>query len=489
MTEPTVVAPAAPAETTPPPPARPARRLPSGWLGVSAITAVVAVSWLPLLTAPYGDNHLGRVQGRYALQLRNLQELGFADSRFGADWSPYSETPYAHHPPLPNLLSWLFGMLPGDGAWQVRLGPYLLALLALPAAAALLRGFGLRWPPTLVAVGLMAVTGYFWFYGVLMFDIGTILALSAAVVHLRRHPQPQPWLVAGACVAAVLATLGSWPGVAFAAGLGIWLLMARRLDRVTVLVGASMVIGVAASLGYAFGVHGLDALADQTELRTAGGSFTATEFVNRQLRWLSDLLPAWYLLLLPFGVFAGLADRRTRFFTAMSAVLAAGWVLVFNNGAFVHDYWAFLVLVPGLVGMGALLDQLAGRLPAFVSALAGIGLAAGFAVMVFGPAGQDYVYRPADAGRLVAEHPPAAGQQYAWHDGLPAPRWLAYYWNLPPREATAGALAERAGPGDLVVVNMDRPPDGWAELRITPLAQEGRYALFLVADLRLMALE
>ena len=72
-----------------------------GWLTVSAITAAVAVSWLPLLTGRLGDNHLGRVEGRYALQLRNLQERGLVDSTFGADWSPYALTPTPTTPRCP----------------------------------------------------------------------------------------------------------------------------------------------------------------------------------------------------------------------------------------------------------------------------------------------------------------------------------------------------------------------------------------------------
>jgi hypothetical protein len=467
-------------------PARKASSLSMGWLAVSAITAAVAVSWLPLLTGRFGDNHLGRVEGRYALQLRNLQEKGLLDSTFGADWSPYSSTPYAHHPPLPNLLSWLFGALPGDAEWQVRLGPYLLALLALPAAAALLRNLGIRWSATLVAVGLMAVTGYYWVYGVLMFDIGTVLALLAAAVHVRREPTPSRRAIWLACGAAVLATLGSWPGIGFAAGLGLWLLITRRFDRVAILLCASMAVGLAVSLAYMFGVHGLGALKDQTELRTAGGSYTAWEFVRQQARWFTALLPVWYLVLLPIGVVAGLIDRRTRFVTALASVCAGGWVLVLNEGAYVHEYWAFLVLVPGVIGMGALLDRIAGLLPSRAlgaGALAvGVGLTVAFGVMVVGHTAQRYFYNPEKAGELVAEHGPAAGQQYAWHDGRPVPRWLCYYWDLPAREMNAQALAE-AKPDDLILVFTSRRP-GWLPTSVRPVAQDGPYGLFRAGDVQ-----
>jgi hypothetical protein len=203
-------------------------------------------------------------------------------------------------------------------------------------------------------------------------------------------------------------------------------------------------------------------------------------------QWFTSLLPVWYLVLLPFAAIAGLADRRTRLYVVGSGVLATGWVVVLNNGAYVHDYWAFLVLVPGLVGMGALLDRIAGRLPARATlagaAAAAVGLAVGFGVMVLGQTGQTYLYRPVDAGELVADHPPGSGQRYAWHSGLPSPRWLAYYWDLSPRIASTERLTEQAAPSDLVLVDLDRPPD-WLPAAVAPVAREGRYALFRAGDL------
>ena len=197
----------------------------------------------------------------------------------------------------------------------------------------------------------------------------------------------------------------------------------------------------------------------------------------------------WYLALLPIGLVAGLVDRRTRFMTALASVCAGGWVLVLNNGVFIHDYWAFLVLVPGVVGMGALLDRLAGMVSprAFgAGALAaGIGLAVAFGIMVFGQTAQKYLYTPAEAGQLAAEHPPAAGQAYAWHDGLPVPRWLCYYWDLPAREITGQVLAE-AKPDDLILVGLDRRP-AWLPNSVRPVAQEGPYGLFRAGDVQAAA--
>ncbi|MDG4828456.1 hypothetical protein O7627_03955 [Solwaraspora sp. WMMD1047] len=471
-----------------------------GWLSVGAITAVIAVSWLPLITAPFGDNHLGRIIGRYALHLRNLQEDGLVGSSFSADWLPYASASYAHHPPLLNALTALFGLLPGDSEAEVWLAPYLLALLVIPAAAALLRGFGISWTSTLLSIGLTVATTFFWVYSPLMFDLGPILALSAAVVHLRRRPDPPRWLVLSACAAALLACLVSWPGIALSAVLGLWLFAARRLDRVTVAVGASMVLGVALSLTFVVGISGISNLSNQTDTRTAGGDYTALEFLRRQWQYADLMLPKWYLLLLPIGVVMGLLVRRTRFYVAVATAFTLGWMLVLNNGAFIHSYWSYPALILGLVGIGVLLDWAAARVPTALTArsvAAGVLLVAYLAFLIFGPTERKHVAEPIDAGRLVAEHGPASGQRSAWTvgGGLSTPRWLAYYWDLTPRAlneelvlGTDPAAVHQPRPEDLVLMNMNRKPEWLPEsIKQQAVAEEGYYGLFRVADLRAAA--
>ncbi|MDG4764978.1 hypothetical protein O7632_12840 [Solwaraspora sp. WMMD406] len=457
-----------------------------GWTAVAAITAAVAASWAPQLALPFGDNHVGRIFARHGLHLQNLQEKGIVGSSFSADWSPYSDQPYAHHPPLLNLLDASFGALPGSGAYEILIGPFLLGLLVVPAAAALLRAFAIGWLPTLLAVATMAATGFFWLYSPLMFDMGLILALSAAVVALRSRPEPPRWLVVGGCVAALLTTLASWPGIALAAVLGLWLLAARRVDRVTVAVGASMVVGVVVSLAFIVGVSGMADLTSQTEFRTAGGGFTARQFLVRQRDYATEMLPTWYLVLFPFAALAGLIVRRTRFYLLVTLTFVGAWVIGLNNGSFIHDYWAYPVLIPGVVAMGALFDVLAGRLPRLAvgtgTVAAGTGLAVAFGAIVFGPMARDYVYRPADAGRLVAAHQPGPDQRRGWVVGITTPRWVSYYWGLPP-QALHPDLLDEAGSDDLVLFRPDRRPD-WIAPSVPTIDTEGGYGLTRVGDIR-----
>ena len=98
------------------------------------------------------------------------------------------------------------------------------------------------------------------------------------------------------------------------------------------------------------------------------------------------------------------------------------------------------------------------------------------------------VDEPARAGRLVASHPPAPHQRYAWVVGAGpnSPRWLTYYWSLPPRVLTDADLADDATrPDELVLVDLARRPAWLPEsVESAAVARNGRYALVPVAALR-----
>ncbi len=149
------------------------------------MTSIVAATWLPYVTGPLAANHLGNVAARYGLQVRNLYERGLLASDLGADWRPYRSTAYAHHPPLLNVLDAVVGLVPGDGTFQLRIAPLLLALAVIPASAALLRSLDVSWAASLLSIGTLVATPMFWVYGPVMFDLGLI-----ARVRRCRCPYP-----------------------------------------------------------------------------------------------------------------------------------------------------------------------------------------------------------------------------------------------------------------------------------------------------------
>ncbi|MEX2548786.1 MAG: hypothetical protein WD638_01060 [Nitriliruptoraceae bacterium] len=462
-----------------------------GWLLIALVTLGVLVTWAPSTTAALGDNHEGRILARHALNVANAQEDGLAASGWLSDWSPYvggdgEQTSYAHHPPLLNLGYYLAGrLLPVDLDVAMRLFSLLLGAAMLPLGAAVLRRRGVGWPATVVATIAVAVTPLFWVYGRLSGNVTLLLAMTLLIVRVAEDRRIARGELATAAVVSVMAIVAGYLGMAMAALLGLWLLRRRGFDHVTITVGIAMVVGAAISLGYVIGSTGAARIGEQVQMRTTGGGFTAAEFLDRIATWARALLPWWWRwLLLPTALVAGVWDRRTRPLTIIGAVVTVGYVVGLPNGSFIHDYWILPVLLPVWFGTAALATSITRARPERERLIAG-GVAA--VLLVAGAAhglGErvpgTYVTGPATAGELVRTNGPAAGQEQAWHtSGLPAPRWLSLYWDLPPAEVTEDS-ASAIPADDLVVVNLERTP-GWlgepAAVREVAAEAEGDYVL------------
>jgi len=173
------------------------------------------------------------------------------------------------------------------------------------------------------------------------------------------------------------------------------------------------------------------------------------------------------------------------------------------DGAWIHDYWNFSVLLALFPGFAVLLDwvggwsaqwldsRFEGRLVGPVRlriAGATIVVAASLGLVVMNPVGRhnEYFAAPADAGHLVATVPPAPEQVAAWHTPyVPWPTWIAYAWGLPTVAlAEAGDVATLPD-DDLAVVRLDRLPI-WLDPAVAEdsVAVDGRYAVIRGVDLR-----
>jgi hypothetical protein len=472
-----------------------------GWALIGVLTLVVLLSWAPSLWDGLGDDHEGRILGRHALHVQNAQQDGLAASGWLSDWSPYSGGPdgdqrsYSHHPPLMNVGYYVTAqVLPVPLDVAVRLFAYLSGVALLPLGAAVLRRLGFAWLPVLAATVAVAVTPLFWAYGRLNGNVSLLLAMVLVIVRLReRRPIGIGELVLGAVVS-FAAVLAGYLGLATAAVLGLWLLAARGFDRVTVVVGTAMGLAAAITAAYVVGGTGPDEIGEQVRVRTQGGDFTVEEFVERIGQWLRELLPAWWRWgLAPLAVLAGLLDRRCRVLVATTAAVAVAYVVGLPNGSFVHDYWIFPVLLPVWFGTAALLTHLGDRAPRWRHAIpavaAGLLLVVGFGGFVRGEVAATYASEPRAAGTLVRDTDPADGQTRAWHTGLAAPRWLSFYWNLPPGDLSEGGLGDVAD-DELVLVRTDRLPDWLDDAGAVSGAsrhERGRYALLTGADLRELA--
>lgn len=453
-----------------------------GWAVLAVITVVVFATWLPHFNAPLGDSAEGRVLARFGLHVQNFWSLGPVESGFGTAMRPYVfSTNYAHHPPFANFFELATSAVAGQGEWQLRLYGYVAGLATPWLLAALLRQLRIAWGPTLLAVGLMVATNFYWVYDRVGGGFAAVLGLAAIVVYLRREAEPPAWAIGLGAAAGLITVMTSWPSALTAALLGLWLLTGRGIDRVTVVMGASMVLGAAITAAWILNATDLSELRSQTELRTAG-TFTWAEFVQRQWLRATQLTPSWYRALMFPALAAGIADRRTRWPTLLLLIPPALWTFGGREGAFNHEFWNLPWMASIGVGMGALLDVLRRWLPSRVSRVAAAGLAlllvVAFASIVRGDTYDIYLGLPTDVGALAqaVQPPPDQGTAYVI-ENVPAPRWAAYYWGLQPKAVTADNVDEI--PDDqVVVIRTDLLPD-WVpeDAPEFVIAARGRYAL------------
>ena len=165
------------------------------------------------------------------------------DSRFGAvvepyvravyDVAPRADPPadavtYAHHPPLQVLMAVVSTGVLGDSVAALRVPGLLVGAATAVFMASLLRGRGLAWGPTLLAVAAMASTGFYYVYARISVSFSLLLAAIAAVSWALRRADVRgrdALVVAGL---AALAAMQSWIGIAAMGLVMLWLLAARR---------------------------------------------------------------------------------------------------------------------------------------------------------------------------------------------------------------------------------------------------------------------
>lgn len=453
-------------------------RLRSGWTACVLIALAVLVFWTPDLNLPLGDSDEGRILARFGLQARNFWELGPAESEFGARIDPYirsefavepgGEPPaaavtYAHHPPLQIFASIAAVGVLGDHPAALRTFGFGMGMVALLGMAALLRNLGMGWGAVHLAVGSMAVTGFFFVYGRMGAGFSLIVAAAAAVAYLRERDDPPRWMTAGAGALAALTAMQSWIAMAAMGLLVLWLFARRRWSPVTWWVAAGAAAGMALTAGWILAATPVSELGEVVAGRTDTARFTLGEFLSRQWDFAGRLAPFWFRVIAPFALLAGIADRRTRLPVLITLGVAAGWTFGLQQGAWVHLLWNFPWLAPVTIGLGAGLDRLRGWAPGRVSLAAALLAGAALAVSLYGtfagPARSQFLTEPAAAGEVLQSVSPVPPPGKVWAaPGVSTARWASYYLDVPvwPLREERLPLVE---PGDLVIVRADRAPD------------------------------
>ena len=522
----------------------------SGWTAVALVCLAMLAVWLPDLDLPLGNSDDGRLVGRSALHARNFWELGPLESDFGARIDPYvrpgfgaeprTEPPvaavtYAHHPPLQTLVaSWSVGLL-GDNLAAVRIAAFFMGAATIAFMAALLRACGLRWGPTLLAVGAMASTGFFYVYARIGVGFSLLVAAAAAAAWLRRADQPPGWTLVGTGALAALAAMQSWIALASLGLLAVWLFAGRLRDAGPVarpspetepspvarpspetasrrlgrwLAGgwspalAALVVGAAAgaavTAAWLLNASGVEELSEQVSVRAAGEvaegqTFSFGEFLSRQWRFASTelMVPPWLRVLLAPALAAGLIDRRTRVPAAITLAMAATLTFGFRQGAWTHLLWNFPWLAPVTIGLASLLDAVRRVVPERLRApgavAAGAVIAITLVAVVAGGTRDRYLTDPARLGEALEQAsgtPQARRAELAWTGpGLPTPRWASYYLDMPVWPLDESRLDD-LDDSDLVIVRASMTPDYLGEDALDdPVASAGDFRVITAASL------
>ena len=514
---------------------------------MALIAAALLAVWLPDLDLPLGNSDDGRILGLFGLQARNFWELGLVDSRFGAAVEPYvravydvaprADPPpvavtYAHHPPLQVIMSVVSTGILGDSAAALRVPSLLVGAATVVFMASLLRGRGLAWGPTLLAVAAMASTGFYYVYARVSVSFSLQVAAIAAVswaLH-RAEPRRRDTLVVAGFAA--LAAMQSWIGIAAMVLVMLWLLAAGHRDgseqpsagseaepadaavaagprklpvswpsggrqRLLAAVAAGTALGAGATALWMLSAAGYEDLANQVAIRTGnevggtgGPTFTFGEFLARQWRFVTEemLVPVWLRVLLVPCLLAGLIDRRTRAPTAITLAVAAALTFGVQQGAWVHRLWNFPWLAPVTIGFAALADWVRRPIPRrwrpLPAALAAVVIAGTLVAVASGSTRHRYITDPADAGTVLEQVGRLSGAQLAWAvPPVTSPTWVSYYLRtrvIDLNEDNLGDLHET----DVVVLSADRVPHYFPDGALSdPLAVHGDFVVISAARL------
>ena len=453
-------------------------------IAVSIMALFLLVSWIPAFGMPLGDSHEGRVLGQFALHMKNFWSMGVVASSFGASWEPFSDIPYTHHPPVLTFLHVIVSSIIGEGLKQIKLISYVAGVLTIPALFSMGKNLGINSKAVTISILFLITTPWWWVYGRLGLGLLPNVLMIGTILAATEKPTKRKTVIAS--LATFFAVAASWHGVFLFPFLWFQTWRRRKFDQLTFsLMGASILGGFAILLWVSQG-GGLSELGDHIGERVER-DWTWNQFAERQWDFAQTLLPLWFTILALPALVVGLVDSRTRFLTTSLISMVLVFALVPSNGAWIHDYWNFPILLTLFPGFAVMSEWIFSFIKEKISlektdsiTLGGFLLLASVLILVLQPVSlhENYFDETSDAGELVASIELSSGQKTAWHlPQVPWPTWVSNKWNVP----TASLLnAEDLGTvpsEDIVLFRIDRIPD-WLDGKIEFAIedQKGRYA-------------
>jgi 4-amino-4-deoxy-L-arabinose transferase-like glycosyltransferase len=429
---------------------------------LAAFSTTLVVSSLPRISMSFGLGHDGFNTAMWGGASRMLREEGPVTSRLGAR-QPGGGA-YTNHPPAIVFETAASERAFGEHRWSTRLPAVVSSLLAVMALFWLLVECGCSPFAATAATALALGSSMFATYWTMLdtpvvglpWGIG-VVALWRRVVAGRDVPA---WVV---IAVAAGATVTSWLGAITVAAVALAAIRSRRQFVVRLVSGAAL--GAAVFVAWAAWGGGLSALVRQFGVRSG---LDAADRVSVARAW-SEVFGFWRALLPPWVVVGALIGVIVghRHVALRTAALTVGVVLVwtgaFSQGAYLHDYWTYWIVVPCALAIGGLLDTIAHALRvewAPVTAPAAAVLVAVGAVSVAMPgAAVDRAEHDAALGHALERATVPPTQRALWFV-TPTPQGghvLAYLTRRPVRSITTLAGARHiaaAFPHDVVVVRL-----------------------------------
>ncbi len=444
-------------------------------LVVSLMALLLLFSWFPAFGLPLGDSHEGRVLGQFALHMKNFWSMGMVSSSFGASWEPFSDVPYTHHPPALTFLHVFVSTLVGEGLRQIKLISYAAGIVTVPALYWMGRNLGINAKAVLLSVLLLLTTPWWWLYGRLGLGLLPNILMIGTIWAATLNPTKRRIVLAS--IATFFAIAASWHGVFLMPFLWFHAWHRRKFDRLTLsLIGVGVVGGLViliwVSQGGGFSEFG-EHFGERVER-----DWTWGQFVQRQWDFATSLLPFWYTILVVPAFLLGIIDSRTRYLTTSLTLMVLVFAIVPSNGAWIHNYWNFpilLALFPGFAIMGewvmslmnekfqSISHQTTKLISSVIFLLLFLALVANLHPKNLH---EDHFVKKSDAGRLVSEVELSDSQRIAWHlPQVPWPTWVSREWSLPTSSLSSALDLGTVPLDDIILLRIDRLPD-WIDSEI-----------------------
>jgi 4-amino-4-deoxy-L-arabinose transferase-like glycosyltransferase len=337
------------------------------------------------IAEPWVGKHEGWNGALFSTAAHNHLAYGLGVTRLGVTLNGDHATPgtflyYTNHPPLlPLVLAASFAVF-GEHEWSARLVPVLFTLLSVVLVWRI--GVEVRGP----AFGLLAALFFTLlpmnaFYG-RMVDHEALtgaFSLGAIWLYVRWQRTRRTALLGGSMLSLALGMASGWPAFYLAGFLPLHHLLTAERGRRDLRVLGFPVLALAgfvlfvAHVSWLRGSGGVQELISQFVLRTSAGTADFTEGRARSFSWpgfaLLWAVRSYKLFTLPILAAAALelwntwTDRRGplafgRGIVLVLLVFGITHMLLFRQGAWVHEYWGFYLSAPlaflaagGLLGL------------------------------------------------------------------------------------------------------------------------------------------